>query len=186
MELDAPTMDEPNQHRSSADDDPLPPRCIVDLIDAQGSLEASCIAWTAENVQRAADALGCTGEARVRVVGDDEMAHAHEQHTGVAGTTDVLTFDLRDDQTPGGSLLDVDIMVCVDEARRRAAEFGHEPKRELLLYIIHGMLHCLGHDDRDQASFERMHAAEDRVLEQIGVGATFQLAAGTSASETTP
>ncbi len=165
-------MDDSNQHRSSADDDPLPPRCIVDVIDAQGSLSASAVAWIEDNARRAAGALGCTGEARVRMVGDHEMATAHVRHTGVAGTTDVLTFDLG--EHPGEALLDADIMVCVDEARRQARGLGHEPERELLLYIIHGMLHCLGHDDRDDASFERMHEAEDELLERIGIGRTFR------------
>lgn len=175
-------MEEPSQHRSSADDDPLPPRCNVDLIDAEGSLAASHLAWIRTHARRALDTLGCTGEARVRIVGDAEMAPAHARHTGVAGTTDVLTFDLRDDPASGGTDLDVDIMVCVDEASRRAAEFGHTPERELLLYIVHGVLHCLGHDDHDDASFERMHAAEDQLLERIGVGRTFDPATRVSTS----
>jgi len=174
--LDATTMDESNQHRSSADDDPLPPRCIVDLIDAEGSLPACDIAWIRRHAESAVLALGCTGEARVRFVGDDEMSSAHERHTGVAGTTDVLTFDLRDEAAQSDSPidLDVDIMVCVDEAQRRSDELGHGARRELLLYFVHGVLHCLGYDDHDDDSYERMHAAEDELLKRIGVGRTFQ------------
>jgi len=42
-----------------------------------------------------------------------------------------------------------------------------------LLYVVHGVLHCLGHDDHDEAGYASMHALEDRVLYAIGVGATF-------------
>ena len=112
---------------------------------------------------------GGGGEVRVRVVGDQEMAAAHERYSGVAGTTDVLTFNLAE----AGDGLDVDVLVCMDEAERQAGRRGHAVERELLLYVIHGVLHCLGHDDHDEAAAARMHAEEDRVLEAVGVGATY-------------
>jgi probable rRNA maturation factor len=107
----------------------------------------------------------------VALVDDDAMDRLHRRHSGVAGTTDVLTFPAGDD--PHGPV-DVDIVVCVDEARRRAAEFGHPVEREIVLYAVHGLLHCLGHDDHDEAAFERMHAEEDRILTAIGVGPVFR------------
>jgi probable rRNA maturation factor len=100
------------------------------------------------------------------------MAAAHLKYSGIAGTTDVLTFDLRDDSAAGDPL-DVDLWICIDEARRNAADRGLPVERELLLYILHGMLHCLGHDDHDEAAHLAMHTEEDRVLMAIGVGATF-------------
>jgi len=114
------------------------------------------------------------------VVGDEEMAAAHARHSGVPGTTDVLTFDLRED--PDGPL-DADVMVCADEAERQAAARGHAVEREVLLYAVHAVLHCLGEDDRDEASAARMHAREDEVLRAIGVGATFSVGAGSVVNE---
>lgn len=128
--------------------------------------------WLVEKATAAAGVLAYAGEVRVRIVGDDEMAAAHEKYSGVPGTTDVLTFDLRDDASAGGPL-DTDILVCVDEARRQAAALGLSVERELLLYIVHGVLHCLGFDDHDEAGHRAMHEEEDRVLEAIGVGRTF-------------
>lgn len=123
------------------------------------------------------------GSVRVRLVGDGEMSAAHSKYAGIDGTTDVLTFDMRDEvegqaeDLPAGPL-DVDLWVCVDEARRQAGVRGIEPARELLLYCLHGILHCLGHDDHSDAGFARMHAEEDRILEVIGVGTTFALDEG--------
>lgn len=116
-----------------------------------------------------ADRFGATGEVRARIVADDEMAQLHERHTGVAGTTDVLTFDLAETEHE----LDVDLVLCVDEARRRAHEYGHDVARELTLYLVHGVLHCLGHDDHDETDAQRMHTAEDELLEAAGIGRVF-------------
>ncbi len=110
------------------------------------------------------------GEVRARVIDDTEMADAHQRWSGVAGTTDVLTFDLRED---GRGPLDVDLLICADEARRQAEARGIAVERELLLYIVHGVLHCLGFDDHDEAESARMHAEEDRLLAAAGVGATY-------------
>lgn len=108
-----------------------------------------------------------------RIVDDQEMDDAHRRYSGVAGTTDVLTFV---EATESGR--EVDLLVCHQEAARRASELGHHPRRELLLYCLHGVLHALGHDDHDPDDHDRMHAEEDRILERIGVGRTFDREGG--------
>jgi probable rRNA maturation factor len=114
-----------------------------------------------------------SGEVRVRLVGDAEMDAAHQKFSGIPGTTDVLTFDLSEGGAARGEPLDVDILACTDEAARQAAAHGHPVERELLLYILHGVLHCLGHDDHSDEGYERMHAEEDRILTAIGIGPVF-------------
>tara|TARA_R110000782_G_scaffold53205_4_gene113389 strand:- start:2612 stop:3145 length:534 start_codon:yes stop_codon:yes gene_type:complete len=164
-------MDEEERSGSSpTDDDDRPPaQRVVDLHDPGALISPADARWLRDTADRAVALLGARGEVRVKVVADAEMADAHLRYTDTPGTTDVLTFDLSD--TPG--VLDADIMVCADEAARRAAERGHDARRELLLYVVHGVLHCLGHDDHDEADYQRMHAAEDELLERLGVGATF-------------
>lgn len=100
----------------------------------------------------------------IRLVQDPEMCRLHARHMNDPTTTDVLTFVDGDE---------ADVAVCVDEARRRSEEMGHELRRELLLYGLHGLLHATGFDDRTPEDFARMHAEEDRLLAAIGVGATF-------------
>jgi probable rRNA maturation factor len=112
------------------------------------------------------------GDLSVVVLDDEAMSAAHADHLGVDGTTDVITFDLRDEPRPDAPL-DAEILICLDEARRRAAELGHETWRELLLYVVHGVLHCIGYDDHDAASHQRMHEREDEILAAIGAGVTF-------------
>jgi probable rRNA maturation factor len=145
----------------------------IELVDDRGLTDDRARRWVAERARLALRPLHCIGEVRVRVVDDAEMADAHERWSGVPGTTDVLTFDLRD---TGQGPLDVDLLVCADEAARQADARGIPPERELLLYVIHGVLHCLGFDDHDEAAAARMHAEEDRLLEAAGIGAIFAAA----------
>lgn len=156
--------------------------CAVEVVDSAGVLSADALSWLVNMSKQAARQVrladvthgkdgtpGASGEVRVRIVDDTEMAAAHLEYSDIPGTTDVLTFDLGS----AGHTLDLDILVCRDEAARQAAMRGHSLERELLLYILHGMLHGLGYDDHDDDDYTRMHAEEDRVLIAIGVGATF-------------
>ncbi|MAD78328.1 MAG: rRNA maturation RNase YbeY [Planctomycetaceae bacterium] len=105
----------------------------------------------------------------IRVTGDREMDAAHRRWSDVPGTTDVLTFESREDES-----LEIDLLLCRDEAVRRAEEFGHDIDRELLLYAVHGILHCLGHDDHEDEARTMMHREEDRLLAAVGVGAVYR------------
>jgi len=108
----------------------------------------------------------------VLIVPDDRMRELHKRYKGEDSTTDVLTFPM---QNPGAGIgIEADIVVCADEAARQAKELGHSVERELLLYIVHGLLHCCGFDDHTEADAAKMHAEEDRILEAIGVGATYK------------
>lgn len=146
---------------------------MVEVADPGRRLSARDAAWLRAMGDRALAAMGVLGEVRVRVVGDEEMAAAHQRFAGQAGTTDVLTFDLAEGAAAAGGPLDVDILVCFDEAARQAGARGHGAVLELLLYILHGVLHCLGHDDHSEDGYARMHAEEDRVLDALGVGPVF-------------
>ena len=105
----------------------------------------------------------------VTIVGDEKMRALNQAHRGVSDTTDVLSFEPRDDD----DAIEADIVICADEAARRATEMEHTVEQELLLYALHGVLHCAGFDDQTNEDFEAMHVEEDRILTAIGVGPTF-------------
>jgi probable rRNA maturation factor len=115
-----------------------------------------------------------TGELSIAVVGDAAMRRLHARHLGDAHTTDVLAFDLGTDRRRGR--LDGEIVVCGDVARRlarRRAPTRAEMRRELALYVVHGLLHLAGYDDRTPRGFRRIHAREDELLRELGLGAVF-------------
>jgi rRNA maturation RNase YbeY len=153
------------------------------------------MAWLVKHIQKAVRYLGGVGEVRIRIIDDAAMAAAHEEFSGVPGTTDVLTFDLSEPGASRPSLevlelgrrasgmsvygLDTDILACIDVAERESQRNtpGKPPPspvdRELLLYAVHGVLHCLGMDDHDEAAAAAMHRVEDAVLTGIDVGPVY-------------
>ena len=106
----------------------------------------------------------------IAMVDDASMSALHEQFMNDPSPTDVLTFDLRDDEDADG--LDGEIVVSVDTARREAARRGLEPREELLRYVIHGVLHLVGLNDHTPSDRRRMRSAEDSVLVGLNLRAT--------------
>lgn len=157
--------------------------CRTDISDAQADIsDAPFDAWLAKQARHAVRLCKVNqAQLTLAIVADEEMADLHEQYTGVAGTTDVLTFDLSDhveadahgNATESLTVIEGDIILCIDEARRQAAQRSHDTGHELLLYVVHGLMHLLGEDDHTEEDFHRMHAREDALLNQMGVGPLF-------------
>lgn len=162
---------------------------VISILDDTRSLPPPALDWWKEHLARIARKINVTGELRIRAVDDAAMSQAHRQFSGIEGTTDVLTFDLLDgsqnppqkpqlsqlcsgfDRTEYG--VDSDILTCVDEAARHSLRGGYPIERELLLYSVHGLLHCLGWDDHEEAEAAAMHELEDALLVSVGVGRVY-------------
>ncbi|MGP1310148.1 MAG: rRNA maturation RNase YbeY [Phycisphaerales bacterium] len=147
----------------------------LDLL-GPGDAEGWLLGQGRRALEEAARRFSLEGEVRVRVVRDAEMAELHARTMHIDETTDVLTFDLLDGEPEASRAgrIDADLVVCVDEAARQARQRGHGVERELLLYIVHGVLHCVpGYDDATEDGAAAMHTVEDAILETIGVGAVY-------------
>ena len=101
----------------------------------------------------------------IALVGDRTMSALHKTYMNIGGPTDVLTFSLESNEG--------EIVIDVDEARRRAKALAIDPRLEVLLYAIHGMLHLCGYDDRSDNGYRAMHRMEDKLLTQLGLGPVF-------------
>lgn len=114
---------------------------------------------------RAALAHGGRAEIDVEIalVSDRALASIHGRFLGDPAATDVISFDLgEDDGGPAG-----EIYVSVDRARAVARERGDPIERELALYLVHGALHLCGFDDRSPRPRARMREAEALVLADL-------------------
>ncbi len=122
-------------------------------------------------VRFVADAEGrSVDEVDLAVVDGREMARLNRRYLGHRGPTDVLSFDLAD---PPGEALTGQIVVCADVAATQARRRGHSARRELMLYVVHGLLHLTGWDDATDAQAQRMHAREDQLLADFGAGTVY-------------
>lgn len=99
----------------------------------------------------------------VTLVDDEAMAELHARYSKVEGPTDVLAFPLDDGDGPGPALLG-EVVVSTDTAAREARARGLPFARELLLYVAHGTLHLLGHDDHEPRRRRRMHRRQAALL----------------------
>jgi probable rRNA maturation factor len=91
-------------------------------------------------------------EIFVLLVSDRRMASLHRQFLNQTGPTDVLTFQHGE------------IFISVETARRHARTFGNSLARELRLYIVHGLLHLHGFDDRKRTDARKMERMQTRIL----------------------
>ena len=78
--------------------------------------------------------------------------------------TDVLSFPYQDDATT----LAGEVVVSVEMAVQVAQERGCSVEGEIALYLIHGLLHLLGHDDTQKTSAAMMRQREGELLEALG------------------
>jgi len=104
---------------------------------------------------------GRLAEVDVAVVGTREMARLNRLYRHRGGATDVLSFDLSG---AGATGVSAQIVVCGAVAVREARARRLRPQHELLRYVLHGLLHVLGYDDRSDAEAARMHERQEQLL----------------------
>lgn len=105
-------------------------------------------------------------EVGVYFVGRKKMGQLNQKFLGHEGPTDVITFDYSD-----GKVVHGEIFICPDVALLQAKEFGASPQMELVRYLVHGLLHLRGYDDRTTAKRAKMKRAEDKWVRWVA--ATF-------------
>lgn len=143
--------------------------CVIDLIDETGRAALDHVRL--QQVIDAAIATDGLGPSALTVllVDDAESARLHQEHFDDPDTTDVMTFpDGSADPETGRTHLG-DLAVCVDVAERAARERGRSTNDELILYVLHGVLHLLGYDDIDADDQAAMWAEQCRLLATVGI-----------------
>lgn len=106
----------------------------------------------------------------VAVIDDAQTCELNTQYLNHEGSTDCFSFDLTDETDTRRHF---EVIVNGEKAIEQARLRGHSDQAELALYVTHGMLHNLGHDDLVEEAAERMHAEEDRILNELGYGAIY-------------
>ncbi len=111
-------------------------------------------------------------EIPIVLMGDEPMAKFNMKHLKHEGPTDVITFDYLSDWMEGvddeeEAFVPGEIYISLDTAAREAAARKRSLSDELLLYIVHGLLHLKGYDDHQPHDRRLMRAAERRSLAAI-------------------
>ncbi len=116
-----------------------------------------------------------TAELHVIVVDATAIAALNKNYLGHHGVTDVLAFDLHTPSTDHAPCTVFgEIYVCLDVAVEAAVTYRTSVAHEVVLYIVHGMLHLAGYDDRTDTERAAMRREERRILEQLRAFSPFE------------
>lgn len=122
----------------------------------------------AEIAERALELLpAAAAHLSIVLVSDSMIAKLNAQYHATPAATDILSFDYGKGRG--------ELIISVEHAIGQAKRFRSTPARELVLYVIHGILHLHGYNDTTPRHRVRMRAGERRLLN--GLHRQFRLAA---------
>lgn len=80
------------------------------------------------------------------ITGDEEIHQLNLKYRGIDTTTDVLSFESREFDPETNREYLGDILISGERAIEQAKQNSIDPKQEIKVLIIHGILHLLGYD----------------------------------------
>jgi probable rRNA maturation factor len=114
-------------------------------------------------------------EIDVSLVDDETIHQINRDYRHVDRVTDVISFAFNDDKNPLDQIHDDsiermlgEILICLPQAKRQAAEIGNSLERELSFLFVHGLLHLLGYDHMKKEDEDVMFPLQDKILERTG------------------
>jgi probable rRNA maturation factor len=107
-------------------------------------------------------------DARISLafVDNTTIQHLNKRYLDHDEPTDVLSFPLSEgDLSP----LNGELVIGAEVAKEQALSRGHDVQTELALYVIHGILHLCGYNDKDPRAVEEMRMRERHHLSALGL-----------------
>lgn len=99
-------------------------------------------------------------------VSNQKIRALNRKYFGMDLSTDVISFPSgKDFPEPSGFMGDV--VISSDKAAQNAAFYGVSFDEEISLYVIHGILHLLGFEDKTKKGRAKMRSLEDECLRKI-------------------
>lgn len=111
-------------------------------------------------------------EVSILLVDETTIAGLNAEHLGHEGPTDVLAFPMDEpgESPPAGPAVLGDVVICPAVARAQAAERRIDPRDELRLLTVHGLLHLLGMDHAEPEEEREMFGLTRRLLDLHAAG----------------
>lgn len=118
-----------------------------------------------ETILAAIDDIGDSfpdGDLSIAILSDSKVAEIHGEFLEDPTETDVITF-------PGDPEMDFagEICVSVDRANNCHTQNGTSFSEELTLYIVHGLLHLSGLNDKTEEQSIAMRAGEKKTMDSL-------------------
>ena len=98
------------------------------------------------------------------LVGDKLIKKINKQYRGKDQVTDVVSLGyLQKDSFPGNDMIG-EIFISLPTAKKQAEELGHEPLTEIIFLFVHGILHILGYEHKEEKDFQIMMDLTNQIL----------------------
>ena len=95
---------------------------------------------------------------------DTELLKLNAKYLSHNELTDIITFD-----DTVGKDVSANIAISIDRVRENAVLFGSVFEDEVLRVMSHGLLHCLGHTDKNESDKRLMRQAENNCIQMFHV-----------------
>ncbi len=107
---------------------------------------------------------GKDAKLSIAFVDNEEIKRLNKRFLGSNEVTDVIAFPLSNNKCflSGEIIVSVETAVEVAERRKSSVE------GEIILYIVHGILHLLGYNDKNRIDAKIMHERESEILVALG------------------
>ena len=108
-------------------------------------------------------------ELNIVFFSNQKIRAINRKYLGKDVSTDVIAFPRGDRLQTSDIRHQVagDIAISTDKAAQNAKEYGTTFLEETVLYVIHGILHLTGYDDRKKRTREIMRRKEDGLFQKI-------------------
>jgi probable rRNA maturation factor len=109
---------------------------------------------------------GRDAELSIVFIDNKRIKKINKRFLGHNYATDVLSFAYHEPSRKDG--ITGEVIVSVEMATKLAQKRGYSVEGEIALYLIHGLLHLLGYDDRQKRDAKKMHQREGELLAKLG------------------
>ena len=101
------------------------------------------------------------GRIQIVYVTDKYIHEMNKKYLNHDYSTDVISFEMGD-----GKELDGEVYISIDTARRQANDYDVSLTNEIMRLAVHGTLHLIGYDDKDDESREKMRLLEEKYINE--------------------
>ena len=122
-----------------------------------------------------AENVSVKSDVGLLITGDKKIQELNLKYLEEDRQTDVLSFPIMEQLENAPAFINVpdgkkhlgDIIISYPTAARQAEERGHSTEREIIILLIHGILHLLGYDHDIPEREQAMRSRESAILKIV-------------------
>lgn len=108
------------------------------------------------------------GLVSVHRIKDEKMKKLNSEYRDKDETTDVLSFAMNEGLEVKQKQKDLgDIFISIPQIKKQAQQRDINEKEELKRMLVHGVLHLLGYDHKEEEEAEKMFSQQEELIKKL-------------------